>query len=366
MTEAETPLARIIKAEIGKSGPMPVSAFMARALTDPDHGYYTTATPFGVDGDFITAPEMSQLFGEIVGAWAVHVAEVIATAIPDGPIHLIEPGPGRGTLMADILRVASLRPELDARVEVHLVEASPKLRETQRATIGKARPDRTEPNWHAEIGTIPEGPFVLVANEFFDALPVEQAVKTNGGWRRRVVSLEDGNLAFAAGEAAQVPEQFNDAQQGAILETCPPAAGIAKNLTQRMTRQPGVVLVIDYGYDMPATGDTLQAVRRHKSCDPLEHIGQADLTAHVCFGALAHAAITAGAQAFGPMPQAQFLSELGMAERAEKLMAARPDRRGDIETAFTRLVSPDAMGSLFKVMALTSPGMGAPPPFANA
>ena len=366
MTDAGTALAAILRKEIATSGPMPVSAFMARVLTDPDHGYYTTATPFGAQGDFITAPEISQLFGEIVGAWMVHVAEAIAAAMPGDPVHLVELGPGRGTLMADILRVARLRPDLDARIDVHLVEASPKLRETQKATIAKARPDRVAPNWHETADTIPEGPFVLVANEFFDALPIEQAVKTSDGWRRRIVTVENGGLIFAAGEPAHVPTQFADAAPGSILETCPQAVAIASGLAQRMTRQPGVALAIDYGYELPAIGDTLQAVRRHKPCDPLEHIGQADLTAHVCFGALARAAIEAGAQAFGPMTQAQFLGEMGIAERAERLITARPDQRSDIEGALARLISPDAMGSLFRALVLTSPGMSTPPPFTQA
>lgn len=365
---SSTRLADILKAEIESAGPMPVSAFMARALMDPEHGYYTTGTPFGADGDFITAPEISQLFGEVVGAWLVHVAEAIAASAPRAPVALVELGPGRGTLMADILRVARLRPDLDARLQVHLVETSGKLRREQAATIAAARTDRPAPQWHDSLDTIPEMPMVLVANEFFDALPVEQLVMGANGWRRRVVGVENGELAFLAGEPARVGAQAGelaDAPEGAILETCPAGRDIAARIGARLTRNPGAALIVDYGYGAPAIGDTLQALRRHRPCGVLEHVGAADLTAHVCFGALGAAAIAQGAQAFGPMTQAQFLTDLGIGQRAKALMQAEPGRRAQIEQAATRLISPDAMGALFKVMAMVSPGPAAPPPFAG-
>ena len=364
MAAPGTPLARRLRTEIEAAGPMPVSAFMAHALTDPDHGYYTTATPFGAGGDFITAPEVSQMFGEIVGAWLVHVGEAIAAALPDERINLVELGPGRGTLMADILRVARLRPDLDRRLDVHLVEASGKLRQVQAATVAAARPNRAEPRWHDAFADVPEGPTVVVANEFFDALPIEQAVMTQAGWRQRVVALAGDGFAFAAGESpATVPPQFADMPAGTIFETCPHGEQVAAEIAARLTRFPGAALLIDYGHDVPAPGDTLQAVRRHEYADPLHAVGEADITAHVCFGALAEAARNAGAQAFGPITQAQFLSDLGIAARADALVAAGPGRRTEVEAALARLVSPDAMGALFKVMALASPGMGALPPF---
>lgn len=362
----ETPLTAILKAEILSDGPMPVSDFMTRALGDPQHGYYTTRTVFGTQGDFITAPEVSQMFGEIVGSWAVHVAEAVGAAWPDAPVHLVELGPGRGTLMADILRVAALRPFIDARIMVHLVETSPRLREEQRTILAQARPERPSANWHDSLETVPKGPIVVIANEFFDALPIRQYVRTDGIWCERIVTVQDGELTFAAGDPiADVPAAAIPGSENLIMETCPAAHDIADRIAARMVNSPGAALIIDYGHDRSAPGDTLQAVRNHQHTDPLHHVGEADITAHVCFGDLAEAAIAGGAQAFGPITQAQFLSDLGIASRADRLVASQPQRRADIETALARLVSPDAMGALFKVMALTSPGTGAPPPFAT-
>ncbi|MFN0264450.1 class I SAM-dependent methyltransferase [Tepidamorphus sp. 3E244] len=363
MTGDTTPLEAILKQEIAERGPIPVSRFMARALGDPVHGYYTTANPFGTEGDFTTAPEISQLFGEILGAWLVQMATAIGASAPGERIAMVELGPGRGTLMADIVRVAQLRPEIDARLDVHLVEMSPRLREIQAKTIAASRPDRPAPTFHDTIDTVPALPLVLVANEFFDALPIEQVVMGEDGWNRRMVALEDGALVFANGEKVAITADIPGAEPGVILETCPAAHAITTKIATRMTKHPGAGVIIDYGYERMAVGDTLQALRHHAPCGVLEHVGQADITAHVCFANLGHAAMSVGAQAFGPMTQTQFLGELGIAQRAEAIIRRNPQKRGEVETALARLTSPDAMGSLFKVMALISPGPDAPPPF---
>ncbi len=354
-----TPLEARLREEIARDGDMPVNAFMARALTDPEHGYYTTREAIGAKGDFITAPEVSQMFGEIAGAWLVGIGEAIANTVPDGPVHLVELGPGRGTLMADILRVAKLRPELAGRLRVHLVEASPRLRRQQADTLN----DDTEATWHGSMETVPSGPLLLVANEFFDALPVEQAVMTTQGWRQRVVGIDGDKLTFRAdGDPVEpVPAAFSNATPGTIFESCPAARDIASDIAARLTAAPGAGLIIDYGYGAAAPGDTLQAVRRHQPVDVLSHVGEADLTAHVCFGALAEAATGAGADAYGPVPQARFLSELGIAGRAKALMQSSGNQTAAVQGALARLVSPDQMGALFQVLALTSPGAGCPP-----
>lgn len=349
------------------TGPISVADYMTACLADPEDGYYTTSPePFGRDGDFITAPEVSQMFGELIGGWVV--ATWIAMGAPS-PVHLVELGPGRGTLMADILRTARLRPAFMDAVAVHLVEVSPKLRHRQGETLGNlAGALKRAPQWHDHLSAVPEGPTILIANEFFDALPIRQFVKTGKGWCERVVGLDAaGQLAFGVSSVALaeglVPAAARAAAVGAILEVSPASAAIAAEIGTRIAAQRGAALLIDYGYLRSAPGDTLQALSRHAFADPLAEPGKADLTAHVDFEALALAAIEAGADPMTPLTQGEFLLRLGLLERAGQLGAgkdaATQERlRGEVE----RLAAPDQMGELFKVLALATPGL-VPPGF---
>jgi SAM-dependent MidA family methyltransferase len=350
-------LDRIVRL-IETQGPMPVSDYMARCLGDPEHGYYMQAEPFGRSGDFITAPEVSQLFGEILGAWIVHAWE--AMGAPD-PVALVEFGPGRGTLSADMLRVARLRPAFVKAASLHLVETSPRLRAAQKRTLKDAG---VRVHWHDSAATLPDDrPLLVVANEFFDALPIRQFVQDGAGWRERCVGLDEaGRLRFQAGlaslEAADLPPHLAAAPEGAVLETQPVANAVMQDLAGRLAAQGGAALVVDYGYGKTAVGETLQAVRNHKPVPVLETPGKADLTAHVNFEALARAANIPPVSARAPMTQGDFLLSLGLLERAGQLGAGRsPDIQEGIRDDVERLAAPDQMGELFKVMAVAPDGV---------
>ena len=357
------PVADRIRARIAQQGSIGIDDYMRLALGDGSgDGYYATRDPFGASGDFITAPEVSQLFGEIVGAWCAHMWAEMGRP---SSVLLVEPGPGRGTLMADILRVARLVPGFLEAATVHLVETSPALRQRQRDTLA---PLAAGIFWHESLSTLPDGPMLLVANEFFDALPLRQVQHRGGGWFERRISLSpQGALQWTLAPdpvaESDIPPALRGSPDGAILETAPEREAAAREVGARLARFGGCALIIDYGFSGPATGDTFQALKAHAYADPLADPGQADLTSHVDCTALAAAATAAGASAWGPISQAAFLSELGIAMRARKLMTARPDKAGEIELALARLVSPDQMGALFKVACLTAPNLGAPPPF---
>jgi SAM-dependent MidA family methyltransferase len=350
------PLADRIKALIRHDGPMSVASYMALALGDPEHGYYATREPFGRGGDFVTAPEVSQMFGELIGLWCLVVWQRMGS--PER-FELVELGPGRGTLMADLWRAASIRRGFVEAARVHLVETSRRLRAAQAETLAHLpRP----PVWHDDIASLPLGPAIIVANEFFDALPVRQFALTEDGWRERLIGLDDdGELAFGLGPG-RLEAEATDAPVGTIIETCRPAGAIAGALASRVAAQGGAFLAIDYGY-AEGCGDTLQAVRAHAFADPLSEPGRADLTAHVDFGALANAARGAGARVHGPMTQGDFLVKLGLLDRAASLGADKAaDARGELTAAVERLAGPSGMGTLFKVLAATSPRF-VPPPF---
>ncbi|MEW5423717.1 class I SAM-dependent methyltransferase [Amorphus sp. 3PC139-8] len=356
-----TPLAREIAAEIAADGPISIARYMARCLGDPRHGYYTTRIPFGQDGDFVTAPEVSQVFGELIGAWLIAAWEDQGAP---SPVRLVELGPGRGTLMADILRVARLRPGFLQATHVDLVETSPRLRDAQRDRLADAPCPIT---WHERIEEVPGGPAFVVANEFFDALPIRQFMRTETDWHERVIGLDDtGALAFGLGPARLDDAALTglpSAQPGTILERQPIADAIMATLATRIATEGGALLAIDYGYLRPGFGDTLQAVKSHAYAPVLETPGEADLTAHVNFAALAGAAECSGAVAHGPMTQAAFLLALGLVERAQKLAAGKDDTAfATLEAALNRLAGAEEMGELFKVLAVTSPGIR-PPPF---
>jgi SAM-dependent MidA family methyltransferase len=335
---------------VAEEGPLPVSRFMALCLGHPRHGYYMTRDPFGAAGDFTTAPEISQMFGEMIGLWAAHLWEAMGA-----PSHvaLIEIGPGRGTLMADMLRATRILPGFREALAVHLVETSPVLREIQAATLA----GNAEPIWHERVETALDGPAIIVANELLDALPLDQFVMTEQGWRERLVGLDgEGRLAFGLAAATSDGVGLATAPPGAVLEQPLAALSLVSGVASHVARQGGGALFIDYGSLRSGFGDTLQAMRRHAFVDPLEEPGEADLTVHVDFARMAQAGLRSGAATHGPVRQADFLLALGLAERAQTLSAkARPDQVQAISAAFDRLTERGAtgMGDLFKVLAFS-------------
>lgn len=363
----ETTLARKLKRLIEANGPMSVADYMAHCLGDPEHGYYTTRDPFGAHGDFITAPEVSQMFGEIVGAWLIETWRSIGSP---SPFRLVELGPGRGTLIADVLRVAARAQDFLKAASIHLVETSRVLKGQQAKALAFAD---CEIQWHSSFSEIPAGPVVLVANEFFDALPVRQYVADGDEWRERVVGLDkEGVLVFGVGAGtlgtpppptSSVPlPRYAGEEQRSILEIRPRADALIAEIARRIVDQGGVGLIIDYGYEGPAFGDTLQAVRAHEHEHPLASPGDADLTAHVDFSALSESARAEEAAVHGPIEQGRFLVELGLLERAGRLGAkADQETRERLRLAVERLAAPDQMGALFKAMAVARTGVPLPP-----
>ncbi len=366
---AVTPLAALLQAEIAAKGPLPVAGVMAAALHHPRFGYYAgseaAATgPLGRCGDFITAPEVSQVFGEVLGAWCVRVWQAMGAP---RPVVLAELGPGRGTLLADLWRtIAAVAPDLADAARLHLVEVSGALREQQRSAIAAlAAPPRAV--WHETLAAVPPGPALVLANEFFDALPVEQYVRDAGVWWQRCVDSRDGVLAFSLGLAVDSRERpdladLPDAPDGILVERCPEAERLAADLGARVATNGGAALIIDYGPARSTPGETLQALRHHRPADLLASLGQADLSHHVDFERLAQAVTSAGGRAWGPVPQGLFLGRLGVAERGAALGAAAPEQMDAISGAIRRLVHPGRMGLLFKALAVTPPTAPAAPP----
>jgi NADH dehydrogenase [ubiquinone] 1 alpha subcomplex assembly factor 7 len=357
-----TPLGRVLAERIRREGPLSVAEYMAICLGDPAHGYYRHAEAVGAAGDFITAPEISQMFGELIGLWA---AEIWSAMGRPAALRLVELGPGRGTLMADALRaIEKAAPSFRAALDLHLVEINARLRVQQKATLATSRP-----TWHESIATVPQGPAIFIANEFFDALPVRQYERAADGWRERCVGLAaDGDrFAFVRGALASDPpleSAHRDAATGAIVEVSPEGRTVAAAIAARIAAQGGAALIVDYGAPASGTGDTLQAVRRHRKVDALDAPGECDLTAHVDFAALARAARAAGAAAYGPVPQGLFLNRIGIAARAAMLLrTATPAQAHDIATASARLIDERQMGTLFKALALVARDAPAPPGF---
>ena len=356
-----TPLHRRLVERIRRDGPLPVSEYMALCLGDPEHGYYRSTDPIGRGGDFITAPEISQMFGELVGLWAASVWETLGRPTP---LRLVELGPGRGTLMADALRaIRKAMPAFGDAAAIHLVEINPALRARQAAVL-----DDAHPVWHDSLDAVPTGPAIVIANEFFDALPVAQYVRLDDGWHERCVGLEpDGRLAFVPGANVADPPlepAHARAAAGAIVEVAPASRALAAALAARIAANGGAALIIDYGAPASGSGDTLQAVRQHKVVGALAMPGESDLTAHVDFAALARAVRDAGAAAHGPVPQGVFLTRLGIVARAAVLVRdAAPPQRTAIAAACERLIGAAQMGTLFQVLAITARDASAPPGF---
>jgi SAM-dependent MidA family methyltransferase len=344
-----------LRERIARSGPIPLDAYMQVCLEDPRRGYWQRAVTIGADGDFITAPEISQVFGELIGLWSAVAWERMGRP---SPARLIELGPGRGTLMRDALRAAGAVPAFLDAAAVHLVEMSVPLRIIQEhALAGRG----SMPTWHGAIDEVPSGAAIVIANEFLDALPIRQLVYHDGDWHERVVDLApQGGLQLVPGSRVEFRSDMKP-EQGAVVELREGEQSILAALAAR--RGPHLALFIDYGPADLSFGDTLQAVRRHGFADPLAEPGTADLTSHVQFAALAQKARAAGLAAHGPMTQAEFLGRLGIVERATRLMAANPGRAGDIEAGVQRLISPSGMGGLFKAMAVSSSTLPPPVPF---
>lgn len=370
-----SPLGQSLIRRIARTGPINLADYMQTCLLDPDHGYYATRDPFGTAGDFITAPEISQMFGEMVGLW---LAQTWMDQGAPSSFCLVELGPGRGTLMADILRATARVPGFHAAARVTLIEASATLRTVQRATLAGR-----DVLWLDDISALPQAPVFVIANEFFDALPIRQFQRAAGGWRERLIGLGDapgtgetgdetgdGPRALAWGLGGPVaPESLShrlrDTSDGDIVEICSAGAAIAAGLGHAIAREGGAALFVDYG-GWHSLGDTFQALKAHAPVDPLAEPGEADLTAHVDFEALARAGEAAGARAAPLVSQGVFLERLGITQRARALaqkLSGNPLK--EHIAAHRRLTHPDEMGQVFKTLALIPAGAALPPGFAS-
>lgn len=361
----KTPLEVEIRRRIAAAGPMPVDEYMGLCLADSEHGYYTTRDPLGARGDFITAPEISQMFGELIGLWMTAVWKQMGSP---AQVRIIELGPGRGTLMKDALRAAQVVPAFRDAVALHLIEINPVLEAQQERAL---EPLTVPMVWHPELNDVPDGPAIVVANEFFDALPIKQAIKSDDGWHERLVGIDgNGELAFMTSPVPMplfdrlLPQAMRAVPAQSIYEWRDDRA--AFDLGRRVQTSGGAALVIDYGHAASGAGDTLQAVGQHAYADPLTALGAIDLTAHVDFAPLLKAAEAMGARAYGPVDQGPFLRRLGIETRAHTLKAkASRAVAAEIDAALARLVGegPAGMGSLFKVAALAHVSLGVPPGF---
>lgn len=359
-----TPLAEKIKNLIKLSGPISVTDYFALCLADPEHGYYRTREPFGQAGDFITAPEISQLFGEMIGVFLVHAWQQHGSPTP---VNLVEIGPGRGTMMLDIMRVIRrLAPTLFDELHIHLVETSDRLRGIQRVTLEAFS---SKVSWHRGFDEVPAGFTLIAANELFDAIPIHQFVRTGTGFRERLVGLDaDGELAFGVGMGSIAPDLLPTGSggepEGTVFEIAPARQAVMQALCDRLNQHGGTAVIIDYGHMATSFGDTLQAVLRHEYDHPLAHPGEADLTSHVDFQDLAQVARASKVQINGCIHQGDFLYGLGLAQRAQALAAgkAEPEQRA-IALAADRLAGTGEgkMGELFKVMAVSSPKVALAP-----
>jgi SAM-dependent MidA family methyltransferase len=351
-----SPLQSEIKKLIASSGPMPVWRYMELCLSHPEHGYYVSRDPLGREGDFTTAPEVSQMFGELLGLWTASIWNSIGSP---PLLRLVELGPGRGTMMADALRALRVLPPLYQSLSVHMIEINPVLRDKQKSTLLGMR----NIAWHESIDDVPDGPAVILANEYFDVLPIHQVVRRETGWHERTVEIDDtGKLVFGAAVEPTprfevlLPPLVRAAPLGAVFEWRPDAE--VMKLATRVRDQDGAALIIDYGHMRSDAGDTFQAIARHSFTDPLKNPGQADVTAHVDFQALSRAAEDVGARVHGPVLQGDFLKRLGIEARALTLMAkATNEVSEDISGALKRLIAGGrgSMGTMFKVLAITEP-----------
>ncbi|MET0183739.1 MAG: SAM-dependent methyltransferase [Caulobacterales bacterium] len=354
-----TTLQQRLIAQIAIDGPMSVAQFMTHALYDPEGGYYARNADIGGTGDFTTSPEISQMFGELIGLWCVHEWEQIGK--PD-PFNLIELGPGNGVLMSDAWRAAKLSPAFRKAARIHMLEIGEGLRRKQSASLANVGAKAT---WHERFEDIPAGPSIIVANEFFDCLPIRQFVRRDGQWRERLLGRDDeGELTFGLASdiallsAAIIPPTLADAEDGAIAEIAPALPTWIDLIAARFHAAPSRALIIDYGGD--GAGDTLQAMRAHEKSYVLDDIGIADLTAHVDFGAIKRLARASGLAVADAIPQRDFLRALGLDQRTHALAQQHPEITEQLGRDYQRLTAPDQMGDLFKATCLSSPNL--PPP----
>ncbi len=360
---SDTPLEKELKQMIASEGPLSTAQYMALALGHPQHGYYMGRDPFGARGDFITAPEVSQVFGELIGIWVASAFQMMGAP---GQINLVELGPGRGTLMADVLRAAKVMPGFLEAVDVHLVEMSPALKQNQKVKLANAG---VRTHWHERFEDVPGGPLIVIANEFFDALPVHQYQFGKSGWHERMVGLDGaGNLVPGLAPdpipPAAIPAWAGDAKAGDIIELSPERDDVAGVIAARIAGEGGYGLFIDYGHVTSAPGDTLQVLSKHSYVDIFNRPGLCDITSHVDFAALGTVFENAGAVVHGPVPQGPFLDAMGLDLRVERLIknATRRQVRA-IEAGVKRLASREEMGELFKVMAVSGRNNPTPAPF---
>ncbi|MEQ8369409.1 MAG: SAM-dependent methyltransferase [Alphaproteobacteria bacterium] len=375
ISRAPTPLAAILARRIARDGPMTLADYMAVCLGHSEYGYYRRNEPFGAAGDFITAPDISQMFGELIGLWCLEMWNRMGR--PD-PVLLVELGPGRATLLVDALRATRRARHWHAALRLHLVESSQSLRARQADALADGTPV-----WHSDVSTLPDGPMILLANEFFDALPVRQLVRRDdggSGWSEMLVALDGAGRLVCAPAAREsllagtLTERQRALPVGSIVEVPVAGSALVAHIAQRLTDPAGggVALLVDYGYGEDerdgessgaALGATLSAIRRHRHEPILARPGEADLSAHVDFSALARAAAAAGAQTWGPQSQGRFLNQLGIEERARQLAQAAPAQVAATIGAAARLTAAGQMGDLFKVLAIAGPGQAVPPGF---
>ncbi|MGL4489167.1 MAG: class I SAM-dependent methyltransferase [Rhizobiaceae bacterium] len=355
-TKTMTPLLQQLLRRIGLTGPIPFHEYWAICQYDLNHGYYTTRVPIGAQGDFTTAPEISQMFGELIAAW--WLATVQQNELQH--IHLVEIGPGRGTLMADMLRtLGRLEPSLKTTLQVHMVEVSPRLIALQKETLATSG---FAVEWHETIFTLPKAPLGIIANELFDAIPVRPIIKHEGRWYEDMVTRGDGDTLKMIGQPVTVdqallPKGCETQPDGAVFELAPAREAFMASMANMLADQGGFGLFIDYGHAQSGFGDTVQAMKNHAYTNPLEDPGEADLTSHVDFEALSTVAKRNGLTVAQLLSQGEFLTQLGIENRTERLIAARPDQRDAFFAAFERLTKSDQMGNLFKVLGIAHPSI---------
>ena len=336
----------ILKERIKNEGPISIAHFMAEALSHPEHGYYMTKDPFGKEGDFITAPEISQMFGELIGIWCLLLWEKMGK--PNN-LHIVECGPGRGTLMKDFFNGTKNIKGFHASINPHLVETSGKLQKIQKNTL---KGTHNNINWHNDLSFLPDAPTIFIANELFDALPFHQFVMTEKGWQEQLVGVTSNNeFEFCLSDDIKtIAEQHNGAKIGSIIETCPTGSDIADKMAKQIKQHGGGAVIIDYGYDEYGYKDTLQAVKNHEYHNILQDVGDADITAHVDFINLANI-FTSNGLFCKTTTQRDFLLSLGIEQRYMSLMKeASQEQQKELTSATGRLINPDKMGTLFKVI----------------
>ena len=359
-------LLNLIKHRIASDGPLSVSDYMAETLFNPKYGYYMTGDPLGKQGDFVTAPEISQMFGELIGLWSAVVWEQIGSP---KKINLIEMGPGRGTLMADAVRAISSIPDFLAAIDIHIIETSPSLQRRQKRNLKALN---INIKWHKSFVNVPDGPLIFIANELFDVLPIHQFVKSTNNWVERKVGCNTvGELMWTLDQNSSIPEklippQFSNSELGSIFEQGKIGVELVKNITKSVVRFGGAALIIDYGHVESGIGDTLQAVKNHSYFNVLCEPGTADLTAHVDFECLANSARINGGLNCGPITQRDFLRRLGIETRAEQLIKLASTRvKSEVLTGLNRLIDVNEMGNLFKVLAIIQPSQTCPEGFVE-